>query len=141
MFNNRIMRPTYPYMAKWSALQFVMRISNKIFRWEKRMWCIQLLPIITEIFLGVIDALEQNTTRTWFFICSQFILLHCILASVPNWNGQSRDFFIQMYRSIDYGNFFQSRKSRLPISILPDDLEEKRKHIIGLVLERFLLYL
>ena len=30
-----------------------------------------------------------------------------------------------------------SKKSRLPISILPDDLEEKRKHIIGLVLERF----
>ena len=42
-----------------------------------------------------------------------------------------------MYRSIDYGNFFQSRKSRLPISILPEDPEEKRKHIIGLVLERF----
>ena len=31
----------------------------------------------------------------------------------------------------------KSNKSRLPISILPDDSEEKRKHIIGLVLERF----
>src|SRR5207248_8750900 len=30
-----------------------------------------------------------------------------------------------------------SNKSRLPISILPEDPEEKRKHIIGLVLERF----
>ena len=30
-----------------------------------------------------------------------------------------------------------SKKSRLPISILPEDPEEKRKHIIGLVLERF----
>src|SRR5688572_2463400 len=30
-----------------------------------------------------------------------------------------------------------SSKSRLPISILPEDPEEKRKHIIGLVLERF----
>jgi len=42
-----------------------------------------------------------------------------------------------MYHSIDYGNFFQLWKSQLPISILPDDLEEKRKHIIGLVLEQF----
>ncbi len=31
----------------------------------------------------------------------------------------------------------KSNKSRLPISILPEDPEEKRKHIIGLVLERF----
>ena len=31
----------------------------------------------------------------------------------------------------------ESNKSRLPISILPEDPEEKRKHIIGLVLERF----
>ncbi|PKB99860.1 hypothetical protein RhiirA5_429066 [Rhizophagus irregularis] len=31
----------------------------------------------------------------------------------------------------------KSNKFRLPISILPDDPEEKRKHIIGLVLERF----
>ena len=31
----------------------------------------------------------------------------------------------------------KSNKSRLPISILPEDLEKKRKHIIGLVLERF----
>jgi hypothetical protein len=31
----------------------------------------------------------------------------------------------------------KSNKSRLPISILPKDPEEKRKHIIGLVLERF----
>ncbi|CAG8631558.1 13167_t:CDS:2, partial [Funneliformis mosseae] len=31
----------------------------------------------------------------------------------------------------------KSNKSRLLISILPEDLEEKRKHIIGLVLERF----
>ncbi|CAI2187283.1 1329_t:CDS:2, partial [Funneliformis geosporum] len=30
-----------------------------------------------------------------------------------------------------------SKKSRLPISILPEDPEEKRKYIIGLVLERF----
>ncbi|RGB25268.1 hypothetical protein C1646_771985 [Rhizophagus diaphanus] len=30
-----------------------------------------------------------------------------------------------------------SNGSRLPISILPEDPEEKRKHIIGLVLERF----
>ncbi|GES98862.1 Sel1 repeat family protein [Rhizophagus clarus] len=30
-----------------------------------------------------------------------------------------------------------SNRSRLPISILPEDPEEKRKHIIGLVLERF----
>ncbi len=30
-----------------------------------------------------------------------------------------------------------SKKSRLLISILPEDPEEKRKHIIGLVLERF----
>src|ERR1043166_1509752 len=30
-----------------------------------------------------------------------------------------------------------SKKSRLPISILPDDPEEKQKHIIGLVLEKF----
>src|ERR1043165_3772236 len=28
-------------------------------------------------------------------------------------------------------------KSRLPISILPEDPKEKQKHIIGLVLERF----
>jgi len=31
----------------------------------------------------------------------------------------------------------KSNKSRLPISILPEDLEKKRKHIIGLVLEQF----
>ncbi|PKK60637.1 hypothetical protein RhiirC2_870869 [Rhizophagus irregularis] len=31
----------------------------------------------------------------------------------------------------------ESNQSRLPISILPEDPEEKRKHIIGLVLERF----
>ena len=31
----------------------------------------------------------------------------------------------------------KSNKSRLPISILPEDPEEKRKHIIELVLERF----
>ena len=31
----------------------------------------------------------------------------------------------------------KSNKSRLPISILPEDPEEKRKHIIGLVLEKF----
>src|SRR5437763_8999626 len=37
--------------------------------------------------------------------------------------------------SSDQGS--KSNKSRLPISILPDDPEEKRKHIIGLVLERF----
>ncbi|RGB23804.1 hypothetical protein C1646_676841 [Rhizophagus diaphanus] len=30
-----------------------------------------------------------------------------------------------------------SNQSRLPISILPEDPEEKRKHIIGLVLEKF----
>ena|SRR5436305_894660 len=30
-----------------------------------------------------------------------------------------------------------SSKSRFPISILPEDPEEKRKHIIGLVLEQF----
>jgi hypothetical protein len=30
-----------------------------------------------------------------------------------------------------------SKKSRLPISILPEDPEVKRKHIIGLVLEKF----
>ena len=35
-----------------------------------------------------------------------------------------------------------SKKSRLLISILPDDLEEKRKYIIRLVLEQFsFLYL
>ncbi|CAB4386479.1 unnamed protein product [Rhizophagus irregularis] len=31
----------------------------------------------------------------------------------------------------------ESNQSRLPISILPEDPEEKQKHIIGLVLERF----
>jgi len=31
----------------------------------------------------------------------------------------------------------ESNQSRLPISILPEDPEEKRQHIIGLVLERF----
>jgi hypothetical protein len=31
----------------------------------------------------------------------------------------------------------ESNQSRLPISILPKDPEEKRKHIIGLVLEHF----
>jgi hypothetical protein len=31
----------------------------------------------------------------------------------------------------------ESNQSRLPISILPEDPEEKRKHVIGLVLERF----
>ncbi|CAB4398851.1 unnamed protein product [Rhizophagus irregularis] len=31
----------------------------------------------------------------------------------------------------------ESNQSRLPISILPEDSEEKRKHIIGLVLEKF----
>src|SRR5437764_15431838 len=31
----------------------------------------------------------------------------------------------------------KSNKSRLPISILPEDPKEKQKHIIGLVLERF----
>ena len=30
-----------------------------------------------------------------------------------------------------------SNRSRLPVSILPEDSEEKRKHIIGLVLEKF----
>ncbi|CAB4401390.1 unnamed protein product [Rhizophagus irregularis] len=35
------------------------------------------------------------------------------------------------------GQISKSKQSRFPISILPDDPKEKRKHIIGLVLEKF----
>ena len=39
------------------------------------------------------------------------------------------------------GQINKSNKSRLSISILPDDPEEKRKSVINKVLERFLIYL
>ncbi|EXX57193.1 hypothetical protein RhiirA1_428976 [Rhizophagus irregularis] len=39
--------------------------------------------------------------------------------------------------NVQYTSSISSSKSRLPISILPEDPEEKQKHIIGLVLEQF----